>query len=87
MLSFLALICFFGILKELISIYVLELRTLPKDVFWLLCLCTIHIIMLPQTWMSQNILKHKLELLEKGESRSQSSLNNELQDILSAKKE
>jgi len=86
-LVLLALMCFTFIVRELIIVYVLETREYPKSSVWMFFLFAFQPIFgIPQFWMQQSILKHKLDLLQKGEHDDTSSLNEELKDILIAKK-
>lgn len=86
-LVLLALMCFTFIVRELISVYVLETREYPKSSIWMFFLFAFQPIFgLPQLWMQRLILNHKLDLLQMGERDVTSSLNDQLKDILIAKK-
>lgn len=86
-LVLLAFMCFTFIVGELISVYVLETREYPKSSIWMFFLFAFQPIFgLPQLWMQRLILNHKLDLLQMGERDVTSSLNDQLKDILIAKK-
>jgi len=82
----LAFICVIVIFRELTFIHILGTREHPNAAIWLMFLFSMQVFLVPELWMQQSVLKHKLDLLIKGEHGHSSSLNDQLKDILNAKK-
>jgi len=82
----LAFICISFIARELLAIFVLEIRENPKSGVWMMFLFAFQAVIIPSLWIQQSILKHKLELIKNGERVHSTSLNDQLKEILNAKK-